>query len=163
MGKSSLTLTGLLQQAALFTSPFLPSSSAVTTPAQYKEEVPSWHQYVRAPSNTSIVRPKRVLADYTKGNIQNPDGLVTGGEVTVLTRNDADSQDIPTLVVDFGQNVVGQLLIELDGATNGSKAGYPGLRLAFSEALQYLSDRSDYTRSDRAGGVCCFFPGNVSY
>ncbi|KAI1816223.1 glycoside hydrolase family 78 protein [Poronia punctata] len=110
-----------------------------------------WQQYVRAPSD-AIVRPTRILEDYTKGGVQNPDGLITGADSTVLTRDaGSDDEEIPSLVVDFGQNVVGQLMLEFDGSKNGSQ-GYPGLRLTFSEALEYLTDRSDYTRSDRAQG-----------
>jgi hypothetical protein len=97
------------------------------------------------------VRPAAVLPSYTQGDIENIDGLVTGAGATVLTRT-AGSNQTTTLVVDFGQNVVGKLLLEFAGSTNGSQ-GFPGIRLAFSEALEFLSDRSDYTRSDRAQGV----------
>ncbi|KAI0550430.1 Six-hairpin glycosidase-like protein [Xylaria curta] len=111
---------------------------------------PSWQQYVRSPPS-NIVRPETILSNYTKGNIKNADGLVTGAATTVLTRA-SSSDEIPVLVVDFGQNVVGQLLLEFAGSANGTSQGFPGIRLAFSEALEYLTDRSDYTRSDRADG-----------
>ncbi|KAI0455752.1 Six-hairpin glycosidase-like protein [Xylaria acuta] len=111
---------------------------------------PSWQQYVRSPPS-NIVRPKTVLSNYTKGNVRDADGLITGAATTVLTRA-SSSDETPTLVVDFGQNVVGQLLLEFAGSANGTSQGFPGIRLAFSEALEYLTDRSDYTRSDRAGG-----------
>ncbi|KAI1748257.1 Six-hairpin glycosidase-like protein [Xylaria castorea] len=111
---------------------------------------PSWQQYVRSPPS-NIVRPKTILSNYTKGNVENADGLITGATTTVLTRA-SSSDETPTLVVDFGQNVVGQLLLEFAGSANGTSQGFPGIRLAFSEALEYLTDRSDYTRSDRAGG-----------
>lgn len=114
---------------------------------------PSWQQYVRAPGN-AIVRPATILPGYTQGDVENADGLVTGAATTVLARS-PDSDSAPTLVVDFGQNVVGQLLLEFAGSTNGSgpSVGFPGIRLAFSEALEFLTERSDYTRSDRAQGV----------
>ncbi|RYC59176.1 glycoside hydrolase family 78 [Xylaria longipes] len=112
---------------------------------------PSWQQYVRSPSS-NIVRPKTILSNYTKGNVENADGLITGAAATVLTRP-SSSDEIPSLVVDFGQNVVGQVLLDFAGSTNGTtNQGFPGLRLAFSEAIEYLTDRSDYTLSDRAGG-----------
>ncbi|KAI0185295.1 alpha-L-rhamnosidase A, partial [Xylaria flabelliformis] len=111
---------------------------------------PSWQQYVRSPPS-NIVRPKTILSNYTKGNVKNADGLVTGAATTVLTRA-SSSDETPVLVVDFGQNVVGQLLLEFAGSANGTSQGFPGIRLAFSEALEYLTDRSDYTRSDRADG-----------
>ncbi|KAI0526371.1 Six-hairpin glycosidase-like protein [Xylaria bambusicola] len=111
---------------------------------------PSWHQYVRAPTS-AIVRPVTILSNHTRGNVDSADGLVTGSATTVFTRVDG-SDEIPTVVVDFGQNVVGQLLLEFAGSTNGSSGAFPGVRLAFSEALEYLTERSDYTRSDRAQG-----------
>ncbi|KAI1151155.1 Six-hairpin glycosidase-like protein [Nemania diffusa] len=115
------------------------------------QEPPSWQQYVRAP-DSAIVRPATILSSYTQGNIANADGLVTGAATTVLTAASGGSDETPTLVVDFGQNVVGQLLLEFVGSTNGSSQAFPGIRLAFSEALEFLTDRSDYTRSDRAQG-----------
>ncbi|KAI1367793.1 Six-hairpin glycosidase-like protein [Xylaria arbuscula] len=118
------------------------------------QDAPSWHKYVRAPTS-AIVRPTAILPDYTQGDVDNPDGMVTGSAVTVLTRGaeGSDENETPTVVVDFGQNVVGQLLLEFAGSRNGtSGAAFPGVRLAFSEALEYLTERSDYTRSDRAQG-----------
>ena len=50
----------------------------------------------------------------------------------------------PTIVVDFGLNVVGFPIISFGGASNNS----PGVRVAFSETLTYLTDISDFTRSD---------------
>lgn len=114
------------------------------------ERQQSWQQYVRSPPS-SIVKPVRVLDDKTAGNVQNPNGLVNGDGSTVLSRANA-GDTAPTLVVDFGQNVVGLLSIVFSKSTNGSQ-GLPGIRLAFSETLQFLGDRSDFTRSDNAGGV----------
>jgi hypothetical protein len=54
----------------------------------------------------------------------------------------------PSVVVDFGKVVVGYPKLAFAGAS----ANHPGLRLAFSESIQYLGDRSDFTRSDFAGG-----------
>lgn len=104
---------------------------------------PSWQQYVRAPSS-SVVTPVGIVTAQTLGNVTNPDALVTGGgEMTILTR-ETGSSDIPTVVVDFGQDVVGFLQINFGGATSNS----PGIRLAFSETLEYLTDVSDLSRSD---------------
>lgn len=103
----------------------------------------SWQQYVRAPSS-EVVTPVRIVANETIGNVTNPDALLTsGGALTILSR-DTDSSDIPTVVVDFGQNVVGFLQINFAGATANS----PGIRLAFSETLEYLTNISDFSRSD---------------
>ena len=81
----------------------------------------------------------------------NPDGLVSGEKRTVLRRRENSTQT-PTLVVDFGQNVVGLPVIEFAGSS-GAPEGRPGIRLYFSESLEFLGDRSDFTRSDNAGDV----------
>ncbi|KAI0976066.1 Six-hairpin glycosidase-like protein [Xylaria arbuscula] len=137
--------------ASSFISTVWPATFAFCSLA-LAQDSPSWQQYVRAP-NSTIVRPATILSNYTQGDVSDAEGLVTGLATTVLTRAD-DSDEIPVIVVDFGQNVVGQLLLEFAGSTNGSSSspGFPGVRLAFSEALEYLTDRSDYTRSDRAQG-----------
>ncbi|HVV24606.1 MAG TPA: discoidin domain-containing protein, partial [Pseudonocardiaceae bacterium] len=54
----------------------------------------------------------------------------------------------PSITVDFGKVVVGYPVVRFAGAS----AGDPGVRLAFSESTQYLTDRSDFMRSDFSGG-----------
>ncbi|MFC1414311.1 alpha-L-rhamnosidase C-terminal domain-containing protein [Streptacidiphilus sp. N1-12] len=54
----------------------------------------------------------------------------------------------PSITLDFGKVVVGYPRISFAGASSNS----PGVRIATSETLQYLSDRSDFTRSDVNGG-----------
>ncbi|KAM6476860.1 glycoside hydrolase family 78 protein [Trichoderma sp. SZMC 28011] len=109
----------------------------------------SWHQYVRSPAS-NIVKPIGIVSGSTVGNVSNPNGLIDRQGPTVLSRND-ENDLLPTVVVDFGQNVVGILSLELAGSQNIS-AGLPGLRLAFSETMEYLTNRSDFTRSDNASG-----------
>lgn len=107
----------------------------------------SWHKYVRAPSSKTVA-PKGVISASVKGNVSHPEGCVNGDRPTVLSRlNSYD--DIPGFIVDFGQNYAGYLSIRLEGRTNSSTKR-PGLRLAFSETLEFLTDRSDFTRSDNA-------------
>jgi hypothetical protein len=110
----------------------------------------SWRQYVRSPSSTTV-KPARIIEQNTTGSVQNPEGFIDGSGVTVFSRNTEDSE-IPSVVVDFGKNVVGLLSIDFAGSHNISD-GLPGIKLAFSETLEFLSNRSDYTRSDNAGGV----------
>ena len=136
--------------------------------ADTRSDKPSWHQYVRAPPST-LVRPKRILSNYTSGVVADPNGLISGDRRTVLRRPENSTQ-IPTLVVDFGQNVVGLPVIEFAGSS-GAPGGWgrPGLRLYFSESLEFLGDRSDFTRSDDARGVSVLvssyqhfrIPGNI--
>ncbi len=56
---------------------------------------------------------------------------------------------VPSVTVDFGKVVVGYPRIKFTSASANS----PGVRVAFSETRQFLTDRSDFTRSDQAGGA----------
>ncbi|OLN82735.1 hypothetical protein CCHL11_08781 [Colletotrichum chlorophyti] len=106
----------------------------------------SWHRYVRASASRTI-RPVRVISDLTRGAVRNPSGLISGeGGPTVLTRPQ-ESDDVPSVTVDFGQNTVGILSISFSGSSSGDGGGRPGVRLSFSETLQFLSSVSDFSRS----------------
>lgn len=110
----------------------------------------SWHKYVRAPPSTTI-SPVSWLAEYTSGNVTNPDGILGNG-TTVLTRSEP-SEETPSIVLDFGQNYAGILNIKFAGAEPFAQASLnttslPGITLAFSETLEFLTNRSDFTRSD---------------
>lgn len=111
-----------------------------------------WHQYIRSPQ-TSIVKPQSILAANTTGNVTNPDGILgNNGSPTILTRKEGDA--VPSLIVDFGQNVVGVVSMAFAGSSNSTE-GFPGLKLAFSETQQFLTDVCDFTRSDNLPEVCC--------
>ncbi|MER6208685.1 alpha-L-rhamnosidase C-terminal domain-containing protein [Streptomyces sp. NPDC001642] len=56
---------------------------------------------------------------------------------------------VPSVTVDFGKVVVGYPQIKFTSVSTNS----PGVRVAFSETRQFLTDRSDFTRSDQAGGA----------
>ncbi|KAJ5658312.1 uncharacterized protein N7484_001961 [Penicillium longicatenatum] len=122
------------------------SGTAVFKPREDVFGNNSWHKYVRSPSS-SLLKPQSIMSAHTTGNVTNPDGLLGwNGSPTILTHNEGETS-IPTLVVDFGQNVVGIATITFAGSSNSSE-GLPGLKLAFSETLQYLTNVSDFTRSD---------------
>ncbi|KAH8650632.1 alpha-L-rhamnosidase A [Tricladium varicosporioides] len=123
---------------------------------------PDWQKYVRSPPTTTV-RPSKVLSQYIIGNVKNPDGLVSGNGPTVLTRslsaaanetaaNHSIADVTPSIVVDWGQNIAGFVSITFAGASN-STPGLPGLRLAFSETLQYLTNVSDFSRSDNGDTI----------
>ncbi|KAF6838179.1 alpha-l-rhamnosidase a [Colletotrichum plurivorum] len=108
---------------------------------------PSWHRYVRA-SKSRIIYPVRVLPDLTRGNVTNPSGLITGEAGPTILSRCSDSDETPAVTVDFGQNTVGNLSISFDGSSTPDTSGArPGIRLAFSETLQFLSNVSDFSRS----------------
>ncbi|TVY80475.1 hypothetical protein LSUE1_G006055, partial [Lachnellula suecica] len=120
-----------------------------------------WEKYVRSPPKRTI-HPVKVLSSYTLGNVTNPNGLLTGHGSTVLTRSVPPSSNStlgnpppdvpPTIVVDFGQNIAGFLSIRFGGAHNATP-GLPGIRLAFSETLEYLTNVSDFSRSDNGDTI----------
>lgn len=56
---------------------------------------------------------------------------------------------VPSIVLDFGTNIVGYLQISFGGASNNM----PGIRLAFSETLTFLTDISDFSRSDNVCSI----------
>jgi hypothetical protein len=134
-------------------------TAAAPSPYQWQQRLGNtspddWKKYVRSPPS-EIVHPARVLSQYTQGNVTNPDGLLTGKGSTILTRSAPQSNTTyayaagpppPTIVVDWGQNIAGFLSISFGGSYN-STPGLPGIRLAFSETLQYLTDTSDFSRS----------------
>ncbi|KAH8848182.1 hypothetical protein MCOR27_006593 [Pyricularia oryzae] len=111
----------------------------------------SWQKFVRA-SQTTVIKPKDVVSRQTQGNVSHPNGLVKGDAPTVLTRTQASGK--ASIIVDFGQNTVGLLSIRFAGASavTSNRNTLPGLKLAFSETLEFLGDRSDFTRSDHASG-----------
>jgi len=111
-----------------------------------------WQKYVRSPSSRTV-RPVAVLSNYTQGNVTNVQGLLTGKGSTLLSRsNTSDGDVLPLIVVDWGQNHAGFLTINFGGSSN-STPGRPGIRLSFSETLEYLLDNnlSDFTRSYNVG------------
>lgn len=123
------------------------AAAAPAPRADYPWSSTDWHKYVRSPAS-STVKPSKVLSDRIEGDVRNPDGLIDGSAPTELKRT--SEQGPPTIVVDFGLNVVGLLRIGFEGSESGGDDGsLPGLKLAFSETLEYLTDKSDYTRSYR--------------
>ncbi|WP_328902841.1 discoidin domain-containing protein [Streptomyces sp. NBC_00441] len=60
-----------------------------------------------------------------------------------------EAPELPSVTVDFGKVVVGYPRIRFAGASDNS----PGVRVAFSETKQFLTDRSDFTRDDQADRV----------
>lgn len=105
----------------------------------------TWQKYVRAPLST-IVKPKAILSQ--NGSITSAQSLISGSGITTLTRN-TTADTIPAVLLDFGQNIVGYPQISFAGASSNN----PGIRLTFSETLQYLTNVSDFTRSDNGDAI----------
>lgn len=110
-----------------------------------RSQPPSWHKYVRAPPS-SDVRPVKVVN--ITGNVTNANALVTqGGSTTFARRSTGDI--VPSVTLDFGQVIVGYPQISFESASNN----HPGLRLTFSESTEYLTNVSDFTRSNNGDTI----------
>ncbi|HEX7817177.1 alpha-L-rhamnosidase C-terminal domain-containing protein [Dyella sp.] len=113
----------------------------------HADDSDSWQRYVVAPASRHVT-PVRVVSE--QGDVVDADHLVRGG-VTVLRRAGSEAgkrAPVSSVVLDFGKVVVGYPRLSFAGASDN----HPGVRLAFSETLQHLSERSDYARSDYAHG-----------
>ncbi|KAF2807378.1 Six-hairpin glycosidase [Mytilinidion resinicola] len=108
----------------------------------------SWRKYVRAPK-TALVSPFRIVS--TLNNVTNADALLsTDSKYATLSRADGSANTTsPTITIDFGINVVGFPIFTFAGASSNN----PGIRVAFSETKEYLTDRSDFTRSDNGDTI----------
>lgn len=126
------------------------STAVAVSPARADDPppAPGWRQYVQAPSSRDV-RPVGVVA--TTGDVTNAKGMLGQGTATLRRPAPSPNTDPPptSVTLDFGKVVAGYPKIHFAGAS----ADHPGVRLAFSETKQYLTDRSDFTRSDFSGGA----------
>lgn len=100
----------------------------------------------RAVSFSSPVTTTRIRITVT--NVQDtPKGAFT--RVNEVWPEPVAPVAAPSVTVDFGKVVVGFPRVRFTSASDNS----PGVRLAFSETKQFLTERSDFTRSDQAGGA----------
>lgn len=111
----------------------------------YAQNESSWQQYIVGPQER-IIYPQRIVS--TSGNVTNAQAVIQRSGDLVLSRSSQDETP-PAVILDFGINVVGFLRVAFNGAT----ANRPGIRIAFSETLQFLSDLSDYSRSNGASPI----------
>ena len=129
-------------------STFFPSILVLSIVVAFSEasQNASWQSYIVGPSTTRDT-PSKVLS--TSGNVTNASGLLPNGSGPAVLSRPTSSDDIPTITIDFGLNTVGFVEIEFAGASSNS----PGLRLAFSETTEFLTNRSDFTRSDNGDTI----------
>ncbi len=129
-----LILGCLVALAGLHLSPVLPRTSQA---AQTDICGPALDRYVVAPDDRLVFPESVERIDVNGGRIEQPDGLLAaGGSVTSIERvNGSD----PSIVLDFGKVVSGRVHV-VTGASN-----QPPVRLAGSEALEFLSRDGDIT------------------
>jgi alpha-L-rhamnosidase-like protein/F5/8 type C domain-containing protein len=123
----------------------------------------SWHTVASVSANTQVQRAVSFASTVTTSQIRitvTADQQTSKGEFSRISEVwpgvVAPDPLPPSVVVDFGKVVVGYPRITFAGASSN----HPGVRLAFSESTQYLTDRSDFTRSDNGESIV---PGTDQY
>jgi hypothetical protein len=112
------------------------STASVTGNSAVQRAVP-----FDAPVSTDKVRIT-VTADQ-----ETPAGTFT--RVNEVWPQPVEPVEAPSVTVDFGKVVVGYPRVRFTSASDNR----PGVRLAFSETRQFLTDRSDFTRNDQSDGT----------
>lgn len=121
----------------------------------------AWHTAATVTGNSAVQRPvpftEPVSTTSVRVNVTADQGTPQGEftRINELWPGLVATVEAPTVTVDFGKVVVGYPRVRFAWASDNS----PGVRLAFSETRQYLSDRSDFARSDLSGGG----PGTDQY
>ncbi|MDI5963800.1 alpha-L-rhamnosidase-related protein [Streptantibioticus silvisoli] len=114
----------------------------------------AWRTAATVTGNSDVQRPVPFASPVSTTRVRitvTGDQQTSAGEFTRVNEvypGVVDPVAAPGVLVDFGQVVVGFPTVRFAWASSGN----PGVRLAFSETLEYLTDRSDFTRSDQSGG-----------
>jgi hypothetical protein len=138
---SSRTDTAVASQAAARTpdTPGTPGASPWSDPG-YQPRPGNWRPYVLAPSGHTVT-PSRVLAAYPRsGTITgDPDAVLGRGGPghggTVRLASTGETVSSPLLVIDFGKEVAGKVMVRVTGAS----ATRPALHACFSESRQEMA------------------------
>ncbi|WP_328472625.1 alpha-L-rhamnosidase-related protein [Streptomyces sp. NBC_00448] len=113
----------------------------------------AWRTAATVTGNTSVRRAVPFAATVSTTQVRinvTADQSTPQGEFTRINEvypGLLADDDIPRVVIDFGKVVVGYPHVTFTSASGNS----PGVRLAFSETVQFLTDRSDFTRADQSG------------
>ncbi|MCX4774576.1 discoidin domain-containing protein [Streptomyces sp. NBC_01260] len=133
-------------------------SNADGVPADFTVEAwadTAWLTVAAVTGNTDVQRAVRFDAPVATDRVRIAVTAVQDAGQGVFTRvnevwpDAVDPVTAPSVTIDFGKVVVGYPEVDFTRASDNS----PGVRLAFSETLQYLTERSDFTRGDQAGGA----------
>ncbi|WP_328540264.1 alpha-L-rhamnosidase-related protein [Streptomyces sp. NBC_00344] len=114
-----------------------------------------WHTAAAVTGNAAVQRAVAFDTPATTSRVRITVTADQDGGQGVFTRiNEVWPQAVepvtaPSVTIDFGKVVVGLPEAGFAWASDN----HPGVRLAFSETLRYLSVRSDFTRADQAGGA----------
>jgi Bacterial alpha-L-rhamnosidase 6 hairpin glycosidase domain/Bacterial alpha-L-rhamnosidase C-terminal domain/F5/8 type C domain len=114
-----------------------------------------WSTQATVTGNTAVQRAVAFAEPVTTGQVRitvTKDQPSSKGDYTRINEVWPGIVDEPapaSVTLDFGKVVAGYPKIGFAGASGG----HPGVRLAFSETKEYLTDRSDFARSDFSGGA----------
>lgn len=115
----------------------------------------AWQPVAAVTGNTDVQHPVTFASPVTTTQIRitvTKDQSTGKGEFSRITEvypGIVAADPAPSITLDFGKVVVGYPKIAFAGAS----ADHPGVRVAFSETTQYLSDISDFTRSDNGDAI----------
>ncbi|WP_201799278.1 alpha-L-rhamnosidase C-terminal domain-containing protein [Subtercola vilae] len=115
----------------------------------------AWHQAAAVTGSTDLQRAVSFDSPVTTTQVRitvTKDQSTGKGEYTRIAEvypGLIEADVVPSITVDFGKVVVGYPKISFAGASGN----HPGLRLAFSETKQYLTDTSDFTRSNNGDTI----------
>jgi Bacterial alpha-L-rhamnosidase 6 hairpin glycosidase domain/Bacterial alpha-L-rhamnosidase C-terminal domain len=105
------------------------------TDAGYQPQPGDWRPYVLAPSSHTVT-PARVLAAYPRsGSITGHPDAVLGRGGTVRLSSPGGTASSPLLVIDFGKEVAGKVVVRVTGAS----ATRPALHACFSESRAQMA------------------------
>ncbi|MBO0515428.1 discoidin domain-containing protein [Streptomyces beijiangensis] len=115
----------------------------------------AWKQTASVTKNSAVQRAVPFDAPVSTAKVRitvtadqdSPKGAFT--RVNEVWPEPLEPVEAPSVTIDFGKVVVGYPRVKFTSASDNS----PGVRLAFSETRQFLTDRSDFTRADQAGGT----------
>ncbi|MEU9446222.1 alpha-L-rhamnosidase C-terminal domain-containing protein [Streptomyces sp. NPDC048304] len=114
-----------------------------------------WHTAATVTGNdavqTAVPFTEEVSTDRVRITVTNAQDTSHGNftRINEVWPAPVDPIPVPSITVDFGKVVVGYPQVRFTSASDNN----PGVRVAFSETRQFLTDRSDFTRSDQAGGT----------
>ncbi|MEU7306187.1 alpha-L-rhamnosidase C-terminal domain-containing protein [Streptomyces sp. NPDC007206] len=114
-----------------------------------------WHTAATVTGNdavqTAVPFTEEVSTDRVRITVTNAQDTSHGNftRINEVWPAPVDPIPVPSVTVDFGKVVVGYPQVRFTSASDNN----PGVRVAFSETRRFLTDRSDFTRSDQAGGT----------
>ncbi|WP_204249304.1 discoidin domain-containing protein [Frondihabitans sp. PAMC 28766] len=115
----------------------------------------SWSTVATVTGNTDLQHAVTFASPVTTTSIRitvTKDQSTGKGEYTRIAEvypGIVPAAQVPSITLDFGKVVAGYPEIQFAGAS----AGHPGIRVATSETKQYLTEISDFTRSDNGDTI----------